>query len=297
MMLESFINLDYYSLLILLLNLLIAMVLLVGVKYISALISNVCATSELSEKDNAAFGISLAGTVLALTIMITGVMSGENSDSLAQEMILLASYGTLGIILMAVSRFVFDRISMPKFSVKDAVLKGNVTVGIIDAGNTVASAIIIRAVMVWIETDEIQGFIYLLVGYLLSQIVMVCASHYRKVLFRKYHDKSMDEYLEQGNVAIAWRFIGFKIGVALAITAASSLVPYAGNYIQIIVTWISVAIIMMVLVAVLAVVIDKILLIRINTREEVDNQGNVAIGIIQFVCTVSVGIIIAVLVG
>lgn len=296
-MLESYINLDYNNLYILLLNLMVAMVLLIGVKYISALVANVCAKDELSEKDNAAFGISLAGTVLALTIMITGVMSGESSGDLTWEVTLLASYGALGIVLMTLSRLVFDRISMPAFSVKELILKGNIAVAVIDAGNMVASAIIIRAVMVWIETDEMIGLAYLAVGYVLSQIVMICAAHYRKVLFRQRHGKSMQEYLEQGNVAIAWRFIGFKIGVALAITAAAALVPHTGIYIQMIVTWISVAIIMLVLVAILAFVIDKVLLIHIDTRDEVDNQGNIAIGVIQFVCTISVGIIIAVLVG
>ena len=159
MVLFQSLNIDSFYAGVLLINLAVAVVILVGVKFMSAIISNVNATHELSEKDNHAFGVSIAGVALAVTIMMTGVMSGDASESFQTEMLLVAGYGVLGIILMSLTRFIFDKVSMPRFSVKAEIEKGNMAAAILDAGNVIATAIIIRAVMMWVESDTLGPLI------------------------------------------------------------------------------------------------------------------------------------------
>ncbi|MFQ5535402.1 MAG: DUF350 domain-containing protein [Sphingomonadales bacterium] len=289
-------NIDARYATVLLVDLAIAAILVTSIKFVSGLISSINATDELSEKDNPAFGVSLAGAAFSVTIIMTGVMAGEASESLISEGLLVAGYGVLGIILMALTRFVFDRVSMPGFSVKQEVLKGNVAAGLLDAGNVVATAIIVRAVMIWADPATLSGVALVLAGYGLSQIILSVASFYRLRLFKSHHNYSMQEAIVAGNTAAAWRFSGYRIGVALAITAASSLIPYMPEVMgQLAGLWLVVSLAMMVFVSVLAIVADKIILSGIDTRTEVDEQGNVAVAVIQFVVVVSMGIIIAVL--
>jgi len=296
MELLSKINLDVFNVSILGINLAIAVVLLCAIKFISGLISNVNATDELAKKDNHAFGISLAGVVLGVTIMMTGIMSGDVSATLVLELQWVGLYGVFGIVLMSLTRFIFDKVSMPGFSMKTEILKGNISAAILDAGNVVATAIIIRSIMIWTDSSTLLGFAIVLGGFVVSQLLLSLASLYRLKMFNRYHQSSMQQAIQQGNVAIAWRFLGYRVGVALAITAASGLVPYTeAAWAHIALTWVVVSVIIMLLVSIMAVVADRIILLGINTREEVDNQGNVAIGVMQCVISISIGLIFALL--
>lgn len=290
----NFIDMNLFWLVILAINLAVAMVILVAVKLISAFVSNINANDELAQKDNHAFGISIAGVAIGVTIMMTGVMSGDASTDYVTEAILVASYGLLGIVLMSLTRFIFDRVSMPSFSIKDAIISGNNAAAIIDAGNVIATAIIIRTLMIWVESPGIMGLLMVLAGYALSQLFLSLISFYRLKLFNKYHDESMQKKLEDGNTAIAWRFSGFRIGVALAISAASGLVIYnTENLVNVALLWILCSIIMMVLISILAVISDKVILSGINLRDEVDNQANNGIGVVQCAIMIAIGIIMA----
>lgn len=293
---QQLIEIDSYQALILAIDLAVAMVLLVGIKFISGVISGVNATDELAEKDNPAFGISVAGVGFGVTIMLTGVMAGEASADLVSELVLVAGYGALGIVLMSVTRFIFDRISMPGFSVSASIKEGNIAAAILDAGNVIATAIIIRSIMVWLDADTFVGVAMVIGGYLISQLILSIASLYRLKLFSKRHGKSMQEAFEGGNVAAAWRFTGFRIGVALAITATSGLVPYKSEGLAVVaITWIVVALSMMAVLSILSFVMEKVVLAKIDTRDEVDVQANIAIGVIQCAFTVGVGILLAAL--
>lgn len=293
---KNLIDIDSYYALILAVDLIVAMVLLVGIKYLSGVISGVNATDELAEKDNPAFGISVAGVCFGVTIMLTGVMQGEASASLVSELVLVAGYGVLGIALMSATRFIFDRISMPGFSISASIKEGNIAAGILDAGNVIATAIIIRSIMIWLDAESYSGMLMVIGGYLVSQMILSIASYYRLKLFSRHHGKSMQNEFKEGNIAAAWRFSGFRVGVALAITATAGVVPYNTDQLGLVaLTWVLVALIMMALLSILSYVIEKVVLAGIDTRDEVDVQGNIAIGVIQCAFTIGLGILIAAL--
>jgi len=119
---------------------------------------------------------------------------------------------------------------------------------------------------------------------------------YRIKLFNASNKQSFQDSIRGGNLAVAWRFTGFRIVVALAITAASGLVPpMNGEFIQPMLLWIVVSLAMLVLVSILSIIADKVILSGIDIRDEVDSQSNVAIGVVQCVIVISIGLIIAVL--
>lgn len=288
-------QLDNYVIFILLINIGIAVGLLASIRIIAGIIANVNATDELAKRDNPAFGISLAGVLLGLAIMLTGVTSGSSSDTIYGEVIAVAGYGLLGLLLMSLTRYIFDAISMPYLSVRDEILKGNIAAGILDAGNVVATAIIIRAVMVWVDTTSVEGMEIVLAAYVISQLILTVVTFLRVQRYRlMHHGKSIQSAFQEGNAARSLSFSGYRIGVAFAITAATGLFPYEGvEIVSMVVKWTVYSIVLMIIMSLLSWMAEKLILLRIDAKDEIDNQQNIAIGVIEGTIYISVGMLLA----
>jgi len=287
-------NLDAHYFIVISINLLAAIILLVSIKYISGWIANVNATDELKEKDNAAFGISIFAVMLSISIMMTGVVSGGSDEIIANEAISVVTYGVLGLVLMFVTRFVFDKFTMPNISIKDEIKNGNMAVAIIDAGNVLATAIIIRSIMVWIETEAISGVIFVCIGYIISQIVLVIATIYRKKIFNKTSSRKMHDLLLQGNMALAFRFSGYRIAIAFAIASTSGIVPFSTeNILTISILWLVISVIMIVIISLLSLIAHKIILKDIDNNAEIREESNIAIGLIEGGISICIALLVA----
>jgi uncharacterized membrane protein YjfL (UPF0719 family) len=286
---------------ILLTKMLIAVVLFASLRFFSGAISNSNATSQLTEKDNPAYGISLAGVVLAVTIMLSGTIYDNPETTLEEIALSTVLYGALGIVLMSLSRLIFDDIALPKISLKEHILKGNIAAGLVDAGNVIATAIIIRAVMLWVEYNTIEGIKAVLIGYLVSQAMLTLVTHTRVRLFpRKVADKStsLQDELAKGNVAVALRFTGRRIGSALAISAASSTLLYElSSFTNLILAWTVMSFLALVILHILSFIADRIILANIAIEDEVIRQKNAALGATQGAIYLSLGLLLAQLMG
>lgn len=288
--------------LVLLVNLAVAFLLLLSLKTLAGWLANVSVTSELAERDNPAFGISLAGVALAVTLMMTGVMSGDGSENLVAEVGLVTLYGVLGIGLMLLTRLVFDRFLLPNISIKSQIKEGNIAAAILEASNVVAAGIVVRAAMVWIDDASLAQCSGVVGVYILSQIIMSLSAKYaiwahdRRSARRSGNIPRLDRGIEDGNIALAWSFAGYRLATALAITAASGLVPYATDSIFTTgLTWMIASTLMTVFVTLLVVLADKLILPRVDLHDEITGQGNIALGSLQFAIAISAGLIIAAL--
>ncbi len=289
-------NLDAHYIQILLIDLTTAIVLLFIARQLLSMTHKVSTRVALAEDDNPAYGISLAGIILAITIILTGVLFGDAHYSLFDEFTNVAIYGSLGVFLMLFANFVFDKMSMPKISIPAAIQQRNIAAGLVNAGNLIATAIIIRAVMIWSGLEGVFGISATIAGFILSQLILTFVSKYRIKLFNANNATTFQEAIYGGNLAVAWRFTGFRIAVALAITAASGLVPpFSGDIFTPMLLWLLVSLVMLGLIAMLNIITDKVLLGGIDLRDEVDSQQNVAIGVTQAAIIISIGLIVAAL--
>ena len=280
-------------------DLLIIVAILAGMRKLSGTIGNVSSHDELTEKDNNAFGISIAGATLALAIMLMGVVSGDVGKNPANEAMLMIGYGGLGLLLMWVTRKVFDHISLPKISIHKQIMNGNVAAAIVDAGNMIATAVILRAVMIWVDSNSWVGLVLVIAGFLISQILLLVATLYRRHVYAKRHGgHGVQDEIEKGNTALALRFSGHRIGVAMAVTAASGIVVYdAESIVAHMSAWAGMAVVMMVALTMIAFLTRKAVLPNVNVAEEVDKQGNVAVGSIEAAIYIAVGFLLAGLFG
>lgn len=280
-------------------DLLIVVAILAGIRKLSGAIGNVSSLDELTKKDNHAFGISIAGATLALAIMLMGVVSGEVGMNPAHEAFLMLGYGGLGLMLMWLTRKIFDNISLPKISIHKQIMEGNTAAALVDAGNMIATAIIIRAVMIWVDSNSWFGLTLIIVGFLISQLLLLAATLYRRYVYaRRHNGHGIHNEIEKGNVALALRFAGHRIGIALAVTAASGIVIYDDEMVTTpILTWAGTAVVMMIVLTLLAFITRKAILPKVDVAAEVDRQGNVAIGAIEAAVYVAIGFLLAGLFG
>ena len=83
----------------------------------------------------------------AIGIMLTGVVSGQLAFSYGMEFVTMVAYGALGLALMWLTRLIFDRVVLPKLSVRAEIADGNIAVATVEAGKLVATASMVRAVV------------------------------------------------------------------------------------------------------------------------------------------------------
>ena len=298
-MLTEYINVDVDLALYYLIDFIIAVALLSAMRYLSGLVGNVSATKEISHSDNKAFGISLAGAMIAVSIMLMGVVSGDAGYNLANEAITVISFGVMGIALMWLTRIAFDRLSFPGLSIHDQIMKGNMAASIIDACNMIATAIIIKAAMVWVDGDMTMAMLAVVVSFIASQIIMALATLYRVKVYEKRHTGGqLHNAIEDNNVALALRFSAYRIGIAIAVSAAFTAVDYDGDdFMLVFILWFAIALVLFVLLTLIAIVIRHGVLHKVNIAEEVGEQGNIAVGAIEGSIYIVVGLLLAGLIG
>ena len=288
---------NYYPdlLAVLFVDLLIAVALLTAFRKLAGLISNVSSTEELAEKDNSAFGLVFAGGMVALAIVLTGAISGDPGSTLFNEIVLVVTYGVLGIVLMALTRKILDNFALPDINIHDQVMKGNMAAAIVDVSNLIATAVIVRAVMVWIDDTSLFGLIAVVIGFIVSQVVLILVTQYRTRVYAKRHNgESLQQAFEQGNQALAIRYLGHKVGVALAVTAASGFVPYNDDRIfMACLVWGLFSIILTIALSLIAMGARQVILAKIDVVEEVDKQKNMGIAFIEAMIYISIGFILS----
>lgn len=286
---------DHYYNVILLLNLLIVIGLFASLRFFSGVIAHVNASDELLRKDNPAFGISLAAATFAVTIMLSGTIYGSPENDLVDSVVAVGLFGVLGIALMAVTRIVFEKITLADISLRDEIVKGNKAVAIADAGNVLAAAIIIRAVMIWVTVYSLDGVIALLGAYAVSQVILTTMTLIRMKVFGAIKNGSrIQDELKNGNVAVALHFAGQKIGTAFAIAMAAQIVVYEQyDLVPILTAWFVASVAIILIWKMLSYVAERIILFRVNLYQEVFEQGNVAIGALRAVIYISMALLLS----
>jgi len=298
-MLSEFINVDLDLALYYLVDFIIAVAILSGMRYLAGTVASVSAVHEISQNDNKAFGISLAGAMVAVSIMLMGVVSGDAGYSLANEILTVVLFGVIGILLMWVTRIVFDRVSFPGLSIHDQIMQGNMSASLIDASNMIATAIIIKGAMTWVEGSLLMSLLAVVVSFIASQVIMTLATVYRVKVYQKRHKGAkLHTAVEEDNVALALRFSAYRIGIAIAVSSAFTAVEYSPEvFISVFLLWFAVALGLIMLLTVIAIIIRHAVLHRVNIGEEVGQQRNISVGVIEGSIYIVVGLLISGLIG
>jgi uncharacterized membrane protein YjfL (UPF0719 family) len=290
-------SVDVYAYSILLIDLTIAVVMISGLRFLTGLVANVNSAEELASRDNAAFGIAMAAGTVSLALMLTGAVSGAMGATYWQEIVSVGSYGVLGLVLIKVGRLIQDKVLLRGIEIQSQIKAGNVAAAIVDAANTIAIGLILRAVMLWVESETFSGLLVVLAAFVITQLLLALVTSYRiQVYARRNGGASLQNAFAEGHVALSVRFMGHLMGVALALTAASGVVAYPEDSLHIaLLTWAGVTLLFTMMVSLLAVVARSVILAGINVVEEVDEQHNLGVAAIEAAIYISIGLFFAAL--
>ncbi|WP_299795298.1 DUF350 domain-containing protein [uncultured Shewanella sp.] len=279
---------------ILAIDLTIAIILLTLMRYLQGWTAKVDSRVELAEKDNFAFGISTAGAIAGLGIVLTGAITGEAADSFIVEAIGMSAYGLFGLLLIKLGRYFHDKVALNEFNKGEQILKGNISIAIVDASAAIATAIIIRAVLVWAEDLTLDTFIAIFSAFAISQLMLVLLTRFREFRYAKRNNEaSMQEALVQGHKAVAIRHSGYMLAMALSFNAASHFIIYSPQaYIANLMGWLIFSIIMLITLSVLIKIVKKLVLSNIHLAQEVEQQHNIGIATVELAISVAVALIL-----
>jgi uncharacterized membrane protein YjfL (UPF0719 family) len=280
-------------------DLIIAIIAISSIRHLQGLLAGVNTTEELAKKDNFAFGISIAGGALAVSLVLFASVSGDASVSMLDEAIHVAVYALAGIVFLKVGTIINDAIIFHKISLKDKIADKNISAGIVQAANLVALGIIIYSAMNWESSGGYSGLIPVALVFLASQVILLIVTRLRGAIYKKRHDgKKLQDALAGDNIALAIRYTGHILGTALALSAASGMVVYLPAEItRSIMSWFAVAVFVTVLLSPLATIARIVVLAGINIVEEIDKQKNVGVACIEAAIYIAIGFIFKGLLG
>ncbi len=221
---------------------------------------------ELVEKDNFAFAVAHCGYFIGLLLSIGSALVG-NSNGLVNDLIDMAIYGSLAIILLNLSTIINDKIILRKFSVYKEIIKDrNAGTGVVEAACAIASGLIILGAVSGESGDLIFGITTAIVFWFAGQLILIITAY----IFNLITSFDIYEHIEKDNVAVG-------IGFAGAIIAIANLVRFAisGDFISWSESFLNISVDVLIGLALLPIVrylTDKILLPGQKLTDEIINQ-------------------------
>ncbi|AGH80780.1 ATP synthase F0, H+-transporting two-sector ATPase A subunit [Psychromonas sp. CNPT3] len=277
----------------LLIDMAVAIILLAGMRFTMGLIGRVDTNDELAIKDNFAYGISMAGGVTAMGIALSGAITGELAGSYTIEFIGMFSYGLMALILIKAGRYIHDKFALPDLDKEALILNRNISVSIVDAASVIATAIVVRASLIWVDGLDINTFIAIIMAWIVSQIMLILITRIFEWQFSRHNGITFQATLEGGQVALAIRYAGYLISTAMSVTAASYFIEFnMYNLWDGIIQWTVMSVILMISLTLLTTVAKFIVLWGINRRVEVEDQENIGIAIIELATSFAIALLL-----
>ena len=219
-------------------------------------------TSELVFKDNFAFSVSLVGYYLGLLLAIGGAFLGD-SKGLMTDLIELAIYGSMAIVLLNISSILNQKLILYKFSIeKEIVTDRNTGTGVVIAANHIANGLILLGAL----SGEGGGIDTAIVFWLVGQVTLILTAKFYNFIV----PYSIHEHIEKDNVAVGIGFAGALVAIANIIRNAI-MHDFEGWYFASIDLLVGV-IVGIILLPLVRFLTDKILLPGRRLTDEIVNQ-------------------------
>jgi uncharacterized membrane protein YjfL (UPF0719 family) len=242
---------------------------------------------EITEKDNPAMGVAVAGYLIGLGIAASGGLIAI--PDLPNRPLLIGLIGLISMFLLRISVFLNDHFILHKFNNLHEIIENkNVGVAFVEAGSCIATGLMIHGAMTGKADSLEQKLLYGLFYWGIGQILLIIGSYF----FRPICGYAIDHELEKdNNSAAGLAFCGYIVALGLIIKA--SLYGASTNMVPEIATILSFVGIGMVLLAFGNIGMEKILLPRTSMKAEIHRDKNIGVGALSAVGFLCIGIIFA----
>ncbi|GLR70949.1 DUF350 domain-containing protein [Agaribacter marinus] len=271
----------------------IAVLLLFAIRSLSGVFTKISVRQELGEKDNFAFGISIAGRMLSLTIVLSAVVGrhiGMGYEAAAIGMLL---FGGMGILLVKIGRFAHDKLVLNRLDKDLMISEKNVSVALVDASSAISAAIITKSIIDWAQGADINAFIAVFSGALVVLAVLLFATRLYEYRYAENNqNNSFQETLCNGQIALAIQHSGNLIGIAIAVSSASRLLAFDPiAYVSNVTGWLIVGLGLAFVLMGLTSLAKRVVLLGVNWKSEVALQHNIGIASIEAVLSIGIALL------
>lgn len=245
--------------------------------------------AEMVDKDNFAFALTHVGYYIGVLLAIAGMMAGTSSGeaSLLHDLMLTAAYGIAAIILLNLAILLNDRVIFSALELKKNIVdRGNVAVGIVEAGNSIANGLIIYGALS-VEADHV---FYVLGFWLFAQAVLMLTA----LVYNRLMPYPVFDQIYTNNAAVAVAATGFLVAIANILRYVIET-EHRVWYETALVTGIELGVAFLVL-PIFRVLTDKLLLPKRSITDELVNQEvpNVGVGLVEAFSYLSASVLITI---
>ena len=227
---------------------------------------------ELVKKDNFAFAVAHVGYYIGLLFSIGSAIVGP-SNGLVNDIIDIAVYGLLAIVLLNISIFLSDYLILRNFSIRKEIIEDqNAGTGIVEGAVSVASGLIIFGAVSGESGDMLFGILTAVVFWAFGQVALIITTR----IYNWITPYNLHEHIEKDNVAVG-------VGFAGAIIAIANLIRFGlvGDFDGWMPTFTEAGfelLVGIVLLPVMRLITDKILLPGERLTDEIINQEKPNVG-------------------
>ncbi len=287
---------------IVVLDLAVAVAAICALRYLSGLLFGVDSHDELAEKDNLAFGLTLAGGAGAVALVLAAATAGDPAVDFARELGVVALYAVVGLLLLKAGLLINDWVVFNEFSLKQAINGGNVAAGTAQAANLIAIGILVNAAISYSEGDLVTAVATVVIVFLLAQLVLLAVTRLRALIYAKRNEGAKwQAAIDGGNTALGVRYAGHLIGTALAVSSAGGMtayvVPPGAGLVVVYAALLGLAVILAIVLLLSAMLAQRAILHGIDVVEEVDVKGNVGVAFIEAAVFIGVGLVMHAVIG
>lgn len=251
-------------------------------KWLKGMFSSYRLDEQLTEYDNNAVSVSVAGYFVGITAIFIGALSGP-SLGLWEDYISVTGYSLAGILLLNFTRLLNDRLILYKFSVdKEIVRDQNVGTGVIEASIYVATGLIIGGSV----HGEGGGPLTALVFFLIGQLCLILFG----LVYARLSPYSVHDEVEKDNVAAGMGFAGGLISIGIIVMNAVS-----GGFVGWVEDLSSLGLDVLAIFAYLIVVrlvFDRLVLRNSNLNTEIVEDQNLGAGLLEMFVAICFSVVL-----
>lgn len=246
-------------------------------KWLKGIFSSFNLDEQLTQYDNNAVSVSIAGYFIGVTLIFISAMSGDSGQSAGIEFLTVIGYAIGGILLLHVSRIVNRKLILYKFSVdKEIIQDQNPGTGAVEAATYIASGLIIAGSI----HGEDGGPLVALVFYLIGQLCLVIFSQ----MYVRFTPYSVHDEIEKDNTAAGLSFAGGLISIGIIVMHAVS-----GTFVSWTEDLLSLGkdvLIVFVYLIVVRIIFDRFVLRNSNLATEIAKDQNIGAGLLEMVVAI-----------
>lgn len=242
--------------------------------------------NELTDRDNKAFAVALAGYIGGLALALSGTLYATG-NGIYWDWIGIGITGLIAIVFMRLSVFVNDKLILYKFdNAKEIVQDKNLGTGFVQGGSCIATGLVLAGALSANSVTFLDKIIDVGIYWAIGQALLVLGG----LAFQLITSYDIHKILEDDDNAAAGLSFGAFL-VAIGIVTNAALRGASSNIVAELPTigiWAAMGFLLLVL---MRIIVDKVLLPKSSLSHEIKNDRNVGAGAIAAVGFLSVALL------